>query len=336
MYDHKNIFENAGRVAIVRTDRLGDMILTLPLCRAVREAFPDKKIIMIANSYTMPLLRDCPAIDDAVFIDQKKGGLNEIIASSAPEVIFFPRPRLEEAFGAYISRVPLRIGSAYRWYSILFNHRVHDHRKVAAFHEAEYNVRLLESITGQQHKTFLVPPVIQPASKIKIDAFLQENQIGESDRIVIIHPGSGGSARDWKAVNFKLLAKDLANYDGIKIIITGSKSEQEICLEVSKSNKKIINTAGLFSLEEIIALIAGASLFISNSTGVIHIAAALGVRVIGFYPSTPHLSAKRWGPYTKNAVILSPPQNNDPKIADNMDLVTVDEALDAVRLSLDL
>ena len=78
-----------------------------------------------------------------------------------------------------------------------------------------------------------------------------------------------------------------------------------------------------------IALISKVKLLIANSTGILHIAAALDIPVVGLYPNTPHLSQKRWGPYSEKAVVLNPPKSRDKNICDNMSLITVDEVADA-------
>jgi len=68
-------------------------------------------------------------------------------------------------------------------------------------------------------------------------------------------------------------------------------------------------------------------LLIANSTGVLHIAAALDVPVIGLYPNSPNLNQNRWGPYSKKAVIINPPQSNQSSIRDNMSLINVEDLL---------
>jgi ADP-heptose:LPS heptosyltransferase len=71
-------------------------------------------------------------------------------------------------------------------------------------------------------------------------------------------------------------------------------------------NQNIKNLAGLFSLSGMISLINMAEIFVSNSTGPIHIAAALNKYTVGFYPKLLACSAKRWGPYSQNSVVFTP------------------------------
>jgi ADP-heptose:LPS heptosyltransferase len=89
-----------------------------------------------------------------------------------------------------------------------------------------------------------------------------------------------------------------------------------------------VNLCGTQSLDQLIDTINNATLLCANSTGVLHVAAACGIGVVGFFPSTPSMSARRWGPYTDRAIVLE----SGP--GDDMTTITVDAALDAVRTLL--
>ena len=97
----------------------------------------------------------------------------------------------------------------------------------------------------------------------------------------------------------------LSSNSGWQIIISGSEEEKEICDELA-INKDVKNFAGFFNLSELTALIDKTDLFVSNSTGPLHIAAALGKYTISFYPRILACSAKRWGPYTKKSFVFLP------------------------------
>lgn len=309
----------AKKIAVVRTDRIGDMILTMPMCAALKNLYPQTEINLIARSYVKPLLENCPAIDSVFYIDDYSKGIKEIFEKNKFDAVFFPRPRFNECLAAFIAGIPLRVGTAYRWYSVLFNHKVHDHRKTAERHEAEYNTRLVASASGSDCPVNLVKPYINPESREKIQKLLSDNGISKTDKYIIIHPGSGGSAFEWNAPNFGHLADKIQKELNSKIVVTGSEAESEKCSEVQKYCAELLNLCGKTDLREMIALISLSKLFISNSTGTIHIAAALDIPTIGLYPNSPHISAKRWGPYSKGAVTVSPTEGDD------MNLITVEQ-----------
>jgi ADP-heptose:LPS heptosyltransferase len=138
----------------------------------------------------------------------------------------------------------------------------------------------------------------------KTDKLLEANNIHPEDRFIIIHPGSGGSAVDLPIEKFKELIKNLSDID-VKIILTGNKNEKKMCDELT-INEKVKNFSGLLTLEELIALISKSYLLVANSTGPIHIAAALGKQTFGFYPKIKSCSAQRWGPYTDKRFVYEP------------------------------
>ena len=189
--DSLNLFNKAKSIAVVRTDRLGDMVLTLPLCKALKELYPEKKLAMIARSYTRTLLENCPVLDYTFYIDENINGIKDIFRDNKFDAVFYPRPRFDECFAGFRAGIPLRIGSAYRLYSVFMNHRVKDHRKTAEYHETEYNVRLLSSVIGQQCMTSLVKPYVDPDALDSINGILNQYGIKKGSPYMVIHPGSG-------------------------------------------------------------------------------------------------------------------------------------------------
>ncbi len=300
-------------ILLVRTDRIGDVVLTLPLAEMIKKNFADCKISILVRKYTESLVINNPYIDEVIILEENNG--IPLIKKNVwklrsynfdTTIVVYPTFKL--ALILYLSRIALRIGTGYRWYSFLFNKKVFEHRKDAKRHELEYNVGLLKQlnisteINIDELKFNLCPSEI---SSNEIEVILKEKNIDNGLPIIIIHPGSGGSAVDLPIDKFKKLVEFL-NTLKCQIIITGSKAEVELCNQLV-INSSVINLAGQFDLAQMIALINKANIFISNSTGPLHIAAALGKFVVGFYPKILSCSAKRWGPYTSKRLIFEPP-----------------------------
>ena len=295
---------------IVRTDRIGDVVLTLPLAEIIKKHFPDCKITFLIRDYTKSLLKDHPFIDDVLIMQQQDGKpaiKNNIINISKRNfdtcVVVYPTFTL--ALIVYLSGIKNIIGTGYRWYSFFFNHKVFQHRKYAEMHELEFNLKLLE-IFGIHEKV--------EKGKVNFNLKVEENKklgeligpfVKEDKAIVIIHPGSGGSAVDLTIEKFKELVLMLDKRNDLEIVITGSETEKKLC-DTLVVSERIHNFAGRLNLGEFTDLINKADLFISNSTGPIHIAAALGKNIIGFYPNLLECSAKRWGPYSDKSTVFVP------------------------------
>ncbi len=310
---------NLDSIAVARTDRLGDMVLTLPLIGILKQAMPEARLSLIAHSYAEPLLYECPAVDQVVYADRLSGGFKEALSIVRPEAIFFPRPRFNEALAAVLQRIPIRVGSSYRWYSPFFTDKISEHRSDARYHEAEYNVRMAlilfeRFFPGKYAPDFFSPKLMRPAVKPEaieaINALLLKNDISEDVSFIILHPGSGGSAQDWPDEKFSELASMLIAANK-HVILTGIAKENDLCNSIAQKAPKAINLCGKLALSEMIALLDRARIVVANSTGTLHIAAALGTSVVGLYPNSPHIGARRWGPLSPNSIILSPADGSD-------------------------
>lgn len=295
---------------IVRTDRIGDVVLTLPLAEVIKKHFPDCKVTFLVRDYTRSLVENHPFIDKVLILQELNGKIpirNNKINISREKfdscVVVYPTFTL--ALIIYLSRIKNIIGTGYRWYSFLFNHKVFQHRKYAEMHELEFNLKLLE-IFGIQEKVERgkVNFNLNVRENKKINEYIDQN-LNKSKSIIIIHPGSGGSAVDLPIENFIELIQMLDKRNDVEIIITGSEAEKKLCNMLVVS-ERIHNLAGKYNLSELTDLINKADLFISNSTGPIHIAAAFGKNIIGFYPNLLQCSAKRWGPYSEKSVVFTP------------------------------
>jgi lipopolysaccharide heptosyltransferase II len=298
---------------IIRTDRIGDVILSLPLAELVKKHFTNCKVTYLLREYTECLAKDHPYIDDIILLKESNGKPLifenvSIIRKNNFDSCVMVYPTFQTALITYLSGIKNRIGTGYRWYSFLFNQKIFEHRKYAEKHELEYNINLLKAFginekINRDNVQFHLKLI--GSSQKSITRLLNENNVDINRPLVIIHPGSGGSAIDLPIESFRKLVEMLSSDDGATIIITGLGSEKQLCDQLVLNNK-IKNFAGMLSLSELIALIAESKVFISNSTGPIHLAAALKKNTIGFYPKILSCSAQRWGPYSNNTRIFVP------------------------------
>jgi len=301
-----------NRILIVRIDRLGDVVLTLPMLPELRKCYPDAHIAMLLRTYTGEIVIDNPYLDELIWYDDKNGltPFGTMVATLKERqfdavIVVYPTIRL--AWLVFRARIPVRIGTGYRYYSILFNKRVYEHRKDAKKHEVEYNLRLLQELGCQVNGTPEFHIHISDLQKKEIRGIAETANIDLGRSYAIIHPGSGGSARDWSTRKFGELAERLHSEMNLQVIVTGTDSENEKVNEVVRgANRNAIPLAGKMDLRQFAALIRGAALFVSNSTGPIHVAAAMGTPVIGLYPQHTPMSAKRWGPYTSKKRVFVP------------------------------
>lgn len=299
-------------ILIVKTDRIGDLILTLPLAGLIKKQYPNSKVSFLVREYTKNFVRNHPFVDEVIVLKESDGNVPlfenvNIIKQKKFDYCIVVYPRFKISLMVFLSGIKNRIGTGYRWYSFLFNRKVYEHRKNAERHELEYNANLLEKLgikNNISEKNISYDLKVDESSLQNVIKILIDEKFDLQKPIIIVHPGSGRSSIDLPVNKFAELVKKLDD-DNYQVILTGSKNEIELCEKIKSSNK-VKNFAGKFNLDELTALISKSAMFISNSTGPIHIAAALSKYTVGFYPKIVSCSQERWGPYTNKKLVYEP------------------------------
>jgi heptosyltransferase-3 len=324
-----------ARVLLVRTDRLGDVILTLPMLPILRRHFSAGAVTMLLRRYTGAIVEGNPYLDRIVWYDDDRdlvpfGGMLRMLRREAFDAVVVVHPTRRLAWLMRCAGIPIRVGTGYRSYSVLFNRRVFEHRKDAKRHELEYNLNLLGAL-GCSVPPFPVRPeygiVIDARSRDEAQKELAMQGISAGDRYAVIHPGSGGSAKDWPPGQFAALAERLHALRGRRVIVTGSSEESGLVGGiVQSSGGKALGVAGRFSVRGLAAVLAGADVVVANSTGPLHLAVAVGTPVVGLYPRERAMSAARWGPYGGTSRVLVPAAEDG-----EMGSISVESVLDSVQ-----
>lgn len=306
------------KIIVSRTDNLGDVILTLPLLTQIKKNFPDSKLTFLIKKYVYDLIKDYPGIDEFVFTDDLNDSkkLRKFLRNEDFDLMFNVYPRFEIAYAAFRAGVKIRVGTGYRWYSFLFNKKIHEHRKTAEKHEAVYNLNLLKTVIND-NKDLPVEFNFQVSDDEfnRLHKKLLSYNFDINSEYIIIHIPSKGSAAKLPNEKFiEYINVFNSEFNNVKVIFTGvddEKTEIESVIQEIKDKNNIVNLCGELSLSELKVLIYKSKLFVSNSTGPIHIAGALNKNIIGFYPHHLAASKTRWQPLSKKAVILEPENEDD-------------------------
>ncbi len=317
------------------------------MARALKRHSPPVHIAFLIQRYTSEIVEGDPGVDQVVYYDDGDRNipffkLASTLRRERFDVVFHTHPRFRLALITRFAGIPVRVGTGYRWYSFLFNRKVFEHRKDAKRHELEYNLRLLESIGCPVEYGSVVPSLqVQSEALDEVGELLLRLGVKKEERVVVVHPGSGRSARDWSAKNFGLLARLIADLPNVRLVITGGKAEEGVVREVAEiCGNTAIEIVNRLNLREYAALAKLSSLFIANSTGPLHMAAAVGTPVIGLYPQVTPLNARRWGPYTGKKTLFTPegkPEDCSRCLSpgaqgcDCMDSISVEEVFRASR-----
>ena len=334
----QSVGEPVKKILLVRTDRIGDVVLSLPMLALLKQKFADARISVMVRPYTRELVENHSCVSDVILWDERKNisSYVTLLREKHFDIALLPYPRYNLALISFLAGIPLRVGTGYRWYSFLFNKRIYEHRKDAKRHEVEYNLNLLTTIGIKTETAPVFEFSISDEASSRVEKILAHDKV---KKFIVLHPGSGGSARDWSIERFAMLGDSLQKQNDIRVVLTGGKNEEDLVASlVSKMKSKPVNYSGKFSLQELGALCKRAEVFVSNSTGPLHIASMLGTPVVAFYPPIIQCSPERWGPYTGRKKVFTADNKKcelckgDPCRSNIcMDQITVEQVLTAVK-----
>lgn len=291
---------------IIRTDRIGDVILALPVAQTIKERVNDAEIHMMVREPITELVVDQPFLDRIIPYNNK--GIRKVFRALRKEhfdVAILLHPTLSLSFSLFLARIPQRIGTGFRWYSFLLNRRIYEHRHTSEKHEVSYNLGLLQPLgIEQNHKEprLAIPEKAHNHAKSLLDSYGID-----WTHFIVVHPGSGGSTLPLPEQSYQQLVSLLAGRTDFSMVLTGTADEREKAERIHRKVKgRIVNIAGKTTLKELASIISLARLFISNSTGPMHIASATQTPVVAFFPPSRVNRKTRWAPLTAS-LIFEPP-----------------------------
>lgn len=182
--------DDIKKILISRTDKIGDVILTLPAVTECKKQFNNAEVTLLTNSSLEHLLNDYDDIDNLIFIDRLNSFADKLkaIKKNRFDIVFCAYPRLELAIIFSLCGIKYRVGTAYRGYSFLYNIRVQEHRKFADKHEAQYNLNLINSVTGNNSTDLLFKFRYDTAEEEKLFLRLREQlNFDLKTKYIIIH-----------------------------------------------------------------------------------------------------------------------------------------------------
>jgi len=288
------------RILIIRPDKIGDLVLTLPMATVIKELMPEAHITFLVREYTASLVSLCEDIDEILLYDTSSSLWKTValLRSAKPDAVFFFGSKFKLTLAAFLARIPFRVGRAYWWYSFLYNKKIYEHRKTAERNEADYNVRMLKAIG--------IETAITPLPKLQRD-LLPKNELSINN-YAVLHLKTGGSAPAWDENKFIEIAQWLCSEKNYSSVLTGLPEDYEFLFRIRsrmKHNSKNVHILTQSNLLQLASVLAGAKIVISASTGPGHLAAALGTPTIGLFPQVVPLSKERWGFRGKKTINLS-------------------------------
>ncbi len=293
-------------IIISRVDAIGDVMLTLPMCGWIKQHLPNVRILFLCKEYTLPIVQCCVHVDEIVNYTQieklsKQEQIQFIKKINATDIVHV-LPNKNIASIAKKAGIKNRIGTTHRMFHFFTcNNLIALGRKNSNEHEAQLNIKLTKGL-GIQNNCVLSEIHKYYGFESSYDLPIEIKKLLSSDKQkIILHPKSHGSGREWGIENFKKLIEILPK-EKYQIIIVGTEQEKLDCIQLIQDDT--VNLLGKLSLQQYIALIKQCEIFIANSTGPLHIAAACGLKTIGLYPPLRPIFPARWAPLGSNAYYI--------------------------------
>jgi ADP-heptose:LPS heptosyltransferase len=286
------------KVLVARCDRLGDLVLSLPVFAWLKQRRPSWEVHALVAAAATPLVENDPAID-AIYTwhGTCDPELERKLAEERYDAVLILQYQTELAAMLRRCGIRRRYGPLSRWSSwLLLNRGVVQGRSRVRRHESDYNLDLARRLAGRGRPA--VDPVIhlQPQQR-EAGLRLRAAEAPGAEVLAFVHPSSGGSALDWEPEHFAAVANTLAARPGWRVWLTGSHHDRLVIDRLGPHlDPRVKVMAERFPLREFLGMLSAGDLMVAPSTGPLHMAAALGLAAVGLYPPAPTMSPRRWGP----------------------------------------
>lgn len=300
------------RLLITRHDKIGDFVLALPLCKAIKHARPDIELTVLVSRVNYEFAKALPFIDHVLLYTkdfwQSAAELRDCKFNASISCY------IDTRLGALLTAagIPIRLGPATKFAQVFFNHQVVQRRSKVEKKEWEYNIDLGKALFPDTPFD-ATPPLIQFAHRTL------KNR-------AVFHIGSGGSSDgNLRLEDYLWLAKEAAAIPGLEVVFTFGPEDEQAYRQVSTQlTFPATLLRSTMTLIEFCQYLAESKIFISTSTGPMHLAGAVNTPTLSFFGNSKFASSLRWAtisePQRQQHVMLDPDYSPTllPSIKDKM------------------
>lgn len=337
-------FNTAKNILIRGTNWIGDAVMTLPAVAAIRNTFPEARISMLVKPWVAEIFYLCPDIDEV--IPFQSPGIHSGIAGKLRlamelkdrkfDMAILLQNAIEAAIIITLARIPVRAGYNSDGRGFLLTHSVQRTEAIKKVHQTEYYLEMVKALgcrsTGAN--VYLEPG---KENEIIAEKLFHEHGISRDSCRIGFAPGATyGPAKKWFPERFSAVADKLIEQFSAQIILFGSNQDKKSADAVQRNaHRPLINLAGKTNLKEAIAVIAGCSLFVSNDSGLMHVAGALNIPTVAIFGSTNPVTTSPAGDKSiviyKNASCSPCLKETCPTDFRCMDMISVEDVYEAAQ-----
>lgn len=284
--------EGINNILIRGTNWIGDAILTLPAMASIRATYPHAHIAVLVKPWVADIYKLFSAVDEVIIYEDKYDTpagvfrLASMLKNRNFDAAILLQNAIEAAIIAFMARIPLRAGYDSDARGLLLTHSVKRTKEIRKVHQIEYYLEMVKALgcVSVDREMWLPTKINLHDARSIVKKYMPET----NKSIIGIAPGATyGPAKRWFPDRFAAVADKLSESFPMQGIILGSKADWETAEEVRKAARtKLINLAGKTNLLEAIYLISQCRLFLSNDSGLMHIAGALNIPTVAIFGST--------------------------------------------------
>jgi ADP-heptose:LPS heptosyltransferase len=324
---------SAIRVAWIRTDRLGETLLNLPAAAALKAAVPRAKLTLLVQPDLQPLLAGLPWVEAVLGVEVGAGRpwwreawtLARTLRRHRFDVAVVSNPLKAIHAAVWLARIPQRVGYDRKWGGLLTD-RIPDRKAAGDRHEVEYNCDLLRALQLPAAVPARWPFEVglEPEGRA-VQRLLAEAGVS-SERFVAVHPWTSNPRKRWAPARYRALIERVSRDLATPVVVIGGAAERSQAAQVLPAGGPVADLTGRLDLRQLAALLQRARALISNDSGPVHLAAAVGTRVLALFgTSDPATGPRRWGPWGAGHRVICKP---------SMDAIALEEVMAEVRTLL--
>ncbi len=343
-YDVRRL--NPFRVVIRSSNWLGDAVMTLPAVAAIKQGRPDLHLTVLVRSKLADFWRRVPEVDEVIAIDAGESPwkvARKLKDGGFDAAIILPNS-VRTALEVWMARIPMRVGYPAKWRRWLLDITIRPpkgrmrHRPAA--HQVHHYLEIARRIgAGVEVSRSAGPEAFFDPAPLRI-----QKPVKKEGLVIGLCPGAEyGAAKRWMPERFAQTASRIARELPCEWLLFGVGGDAPIGAAIEAAfdggaTGRMTNLIGKTTLAELMERLAGCDLLLTNDTGTMHLAAALGVPTVAIFGSTePRLTAPLGPRHTliRHQVECSPCFLRDCPIDFRcMDAVKVDEVVAAIHRSL--
>jgi len=303
------------RILLIQLGDIGDVVLSIPTIRSLKENFPSAHLTVAARDNSSELIRLCPWSDDVIAIRKEKlphmdwvvqqYRFFKSLRSKGFDLSIDLRTGTRGGILAYLSGARIRMGFTAledTWRNFLFTHLVYPPMNMPMLHMAHYHLLLLNRYGLSVNAKWPRLHINEGLAGI-IKNLLEQEKVPSDIPLIAIQPFSLWRYKEWGSDKFRQLVQRLMGTHDVGILICGAKSERprvdQMMGGITMDN--VFNMAGRTTIDQYAALLARCRLFIGCDSAGVHLAAAVATPTATIYgPSSP----KSWAPRGQGHVVI--------------------------------